>query len=305
MNLTVQRSVKDRLRWWTRTLCLVVPLLFLFLSPASAVVVNLAWDPSPDAAGYKIYYGKTSRTYGVPIDVGGATSYPLDLPMEKWYIALTAYDASGNESDFSVEVSWPIQVFEPAPREVIDSGSPYVISWYASSAVFSFDLYYSMDSGVTWALIDDRVTGTRSYNWGVPTPGGNRKNCLLKVVGFDEAGNKLASDIPNAPFKIEVVKLVSPNGGEDLTSGDSLWVTWQTNSTKESVDSTRVLLSKDGGATWTTIFEADGNPGGFSWVPDVKKSEKQCKLKVILKDSSGKTLGADASDGAFTIRRLQ
>jgi hypothetical protein len=303
MRLPFQKSAKFGLSGWKRSLCLVVPLLFLFVSSASAVVINLAWDPGDDASGYKIHYGKTSGTYTKHVNVGNTTSYPLDLPMGKWYIALTAYDAYGNESDFSDEVSWPIQVFSPAPGEVVDSGSSYLTEWYASSSLSSFNLYYSMNGGASWTLIEEQLTGTRSANWGVPTPRSNKKNCLIKVVGFDTAGNKLASDIPNAPFAIEVVELLSPNAGEVLTSGDSAWVTWQTHSTQSIVDKTRVLLTKNGGATWATIFEADGDPGGFEFnVPDVMKPKKQCKLKVILKDSYGKTVGTDASNGYFTIR---
>jgi hypothetical protein len=307
MNPTFQKSAKHGFPWWTRTLCLVVPLLFLCLSSASAVVVNLAWDPSADASGYKIYYGKTSRTYGKPIDVGGATSYPLDLPMGKWYIALTAYDASGNESDFSDEVSWPIQVFSPAPGEVIGSGEPYTTEFYASSSLSRLKVYLSMNGGATWTLKDDDVSGgATNCTWGVPKPAANKKNCLIKVVGFDAAGNKLAADISDGPFKIEVVRLDSPDGEDVLTSGDSLWVTWQTNWTKEAVAKTRVLLTKNGGTTWSIIKTLDGDPREFDWrVPLVSKTKEQCKLKVILKDADGKTMGTDTSDGYFTIRPPQ
>jgi len=122
---TFQRHLQCRFSWRTMILCLVFHLLFLFLSSASAAVINLAWNLSADASGYKVHYGKTSRAYTHSIDVGNTDSYPLDLPMGKWYIAVTAYDANNNESDFSDEVSWPIQVFSPAPEEVIYSGSSY------------------------------------------------------------------------------------------------------------------------------------------------------------------------------------
>src|SRR5215510_9740452 len=50
---------------------------FLHCLSAFAANVNLAWDPKTDSglAGYKMYYGTSSRSYGTPINVGNVTSY--------------------------------------------------------------------------------------------------------------------------------------------------------------------------------------------------------------------------------------
>lgn len=78
-------------------------------------VLNLAWDSNsePDLAGYKIYYGTASGTYGSSIDVGmpassgGAITYSLTgfTPGQTYYVVVRAYDTSGNESTSSNEVS--------------------------------------------------------------------------------------------------------------------------------------------------------------------------------------------------------
>jgi hypothetical protein len=306
MNLTIQRLMEYMSSRWTKIPCLIVSLVLLCLPYAYAAEIRLAWESEADVSGYKIYYGHASGHYVSPIDVGNVTSYTLDLPGKKSYIALTAYDAYGNESGFSNEVSWPIQVFAPAEEEIIFSGSSYTIAWYGAADVSSFDLYYSTDAGVAWVLIDDQVTGTRSYNWVVPTPTKNKKDCLLKVVGFDSTGDRVASDNSNRPFVIEVARLVSPNGGETLTSGDYVTVTWQTHSTRNDVARTQILLTRDGGTTWSTEYAVEGNPGSFDWyVPVVQKLKKQCKLRVVLKDSHGKTVGGDTSNGYFSIQPSQ
>ena len=71
--------------------------------------VTLSWDANrePDLAGYKVYYGLTRRGYSHEIDVGKSTSKQIcDLTINRrWYFAVTAYDAAGNESRFSDEVS--------------------------------------------------------------------------------------------------------------------------------------------------------------------------------------------------------
>jgi len=82
--------------------------LLLFCLPAAAADVSLAWDPSPSPAitGYKIYVGTASRVYGAPITIGIQTTYTVTglAAGSTFYFAATAYDAAGNESDFSNEV---------------------------------------------------------------------------------------------------------------------------------------------------------------------------------------------------------
>lgn len=77
--------------------------------------VTLSWEPpttnvdgSPvtDLAGYRIYYGLSSRNYSWVIDVGNVTTYKIEnLSPNTYYFTVTAYDTSGNESDYSNEVS--------------------------------------------------------------------------------------------------------------------------------------------------------------------------------------------------------
>jgi hypothetical protein len=71
--------------------------------------IDLAWDANqdPDLGGYRVYYGTSPREYTNFMDVGNVTNFRLDELREgvTYYIAVTAYDMSGNESDFSEEVS--------------------------------------------------------------------------------------------------------------------------------------------------------------------------------------------------------
>ncbi|BCS54944.1 fibronectin type III domain-containing protein [Geobacter sp. SVR] len=73
----------------------------------------LIWNPVVDAAGkrpktlagYKVYYGKASRSYTTVIDAGAATKYTIHgLAPGTYYFAVTAYDLEGKESNYSVEV---------------------------------------------------------------------------------------------------------------------------------------------------------------------------------------------------------
>lgn len=75
-----------------------------------APTTNADGTPLTDLAGYKVYYGISSGNYTVSIDVGNVTTYKIDdLSPGTYYFAVTAYDTSGNESDYSNEVSKVIQ----------------------------------------------------------------------------------------------------------------------------------------------------------------------------------------------------
>ena len=70
--------------------------------------VQLSWSASTNAsaAGYKIYYGKSSRTYTNSVDVGNALSATIQglQPNKVYYFSVTAYNAGKTESGYSTEV---------------------------------------------------------------------------------------------------------------------------------------------------------------------------------------------------------
>jgi Fibronectin type III domain len=74
---------------------------------------TLTWNRPAGAAvtGYRVYYGLASRTYlqakGAGIDVGSVEAFVVTglNTGQRHYFAVTAVDASGNESDYSNEAS--------------------------------------------------------------------------------------------------------------------------------------------------------------------------------------------------------
>ena len=84
-------------------------LLSLLLIPiAYSAQLTLVWNPNTevDLAGYKIYYGTASRTYGNSINIGNVTIYTLTglSAGQRYFIAVTAYNEFG-ESGYSNEVN--------------------------------------------------------------------------------------------------------------------------------------------------------------------------------------------------------
>ncbi len=104
------------------------------------------------------------------------------------------------------------------------------------------------------------------------------------------------------PFAIEVVKLGAPNGDESLKSGDPYTILWQMNGTKNPVASVELHYTLDGGQNWKFIARPSPDLRSQPWIlPMVKKPKNNCKVRIVLKDKTGTTLGSDTSDDVFTI----
>lgn len=81
-------------------------------STSSPSSITLQWTPNQesDLAGYKVYIGTASGTYGAPLSIGKVSSYMINgLPTgSTYFMAITAFDTSGNESGYSNEISTSI-----------------------------------------------------------------------------------------------------------------------------------------------------------------------------------------------------
>jgi len=68
--------------------------------------VDLAWDASPDAVSYRVYYGTAPGVYNTFDAVPNQLTWTVDdLTPGIWYFAVTAIDIEGDESEYSNEVS--------------------------------------------------------------------------------------------------------------------------------------------------------------------------------------------------------
>ncbi len=92
-----------------------IPLTMTVASAAStksvtaATTATVSWVPHTDSdlAGCKVYMRTSSGLYGTPVDVGNVTTYTAGNLSSgaTYYVSVTAYDQSKNESLHSSEVS--------------------------------------------------------------------------------------------------------------------------------------------------------------------------------------------------------
>jgi C1A family cysteine protease len=259
------------------------------------VVRNTGGNPDPQCtSGIQVYLGSGTSIINKGL-VNGIT----------YYYRVCAYDNVGNVSAGAIAQVTPlaVTVISPNGGEIIPAGLPYTIRWGAPSQAMKFKLKYSLDNRTTWKLITPDFVMGSSYDWTVPIPKNNKRKCFVKVIGFDSEEKKVGADRSDAPFTIEVVRVTSPNGGETFVPGDSPTITWTTNATKSDVANVKLFYTKNGGNTWKLIETLTENTGSYTWdVPSVPKTKDKCKVKIVLKDADGKTVGKDVSDDYFTIQ---
>jgi len=120
---------------WIKKISLLILVMLAFASNGNAADTILAWDtsPSPDVAGYILYYDNDG---GAPWqynkNVGNVLTYTFtDLAPGTWHFTVTAYNGAG-ESIGSNIVNGDIPVFIPpvdvehTPSEV--PGTPGVLT---------------------------------------------------------------------------------------------------------------------------------------------------------------------------------
>ena len=194
-----------------------------------------------------------------------------------------------------------ITITAPTAGELVPAGSPFTILYDAPAEVASVKVKYSVDNGVTW-LAATGTAGAGSFDWDVPTPVKNQTKARVKVIGYDAGNKKVGTGKSDASFTIEVVSITAPVADEIVGKGTVYTVTWGTIATKSPVNSATVFYTIGSTGTWKAANGTVNDPlGSFDWnVPSPVKS-KIVKLKVVLKDASGVTVGKVISD-AFIVQ---
>ena len=237
-------------------------ILLFFCIPAlgSAASIRVSWNANTEAdlAGYKVYYGTASRSYGAHVDVGNVTSCQLDNISSgaTCHVAVTAYDTSGNESGYSEEAS----VYVPAPDTTPPTGSVVINGGAAATSSRTVTLtLYSTDSGGS-------VVGMRFSNdgktWSSEVPyASSRQWTLTSGDGLktvyanfqDASGNWMRSPVS------DTITLASD------TDGDGLPDAWETAHGLDPNDPGDAALDADGdGISNLEEYHEGTDPGDFS-----------------------------------------
>ena len=165
----------------------LIPLFFVLCtipSPSAlAATVNLAWDPSTGSniAGYKIYYGTSSKNYSNNVNVGKNTTYSVSglTAGTKYYFAATAYNTSNSESAKSSELTYTIPATSSSFHSSTSGSSSTVIidngasgtkasgTWTTSSGAgyYGSKSVYSQTVSSSYSFETARSGSQKVYLW--------------------------------------------------------------------------------------------------------------------------------------------
>jgi subtilisin family serine protease/N-acetylneuraminic acid mutarotase len=216
--------------------------------------------------------------------------------------------ASPNMERLAQAIGSKVALLEPAGGEAVASGSTLTIRWDAPATAVTFSLDWSDDGGVTWRKLARRVRG-HSRPWTVPAPAGSLERCRIRVTAYGRTGRRVGVDI-SGRFAIRPLtipepevrfRLVTPNEARQY-----VLLAWETHATRAAVSSIGLAYSLDDGATWTAIGELAGDPGFHEWLdtPDIPfPGIHTCRLRVVLRDAAGASLGSGISPAFFLDRQ--
>jgi hypothetical protein len=99
---------------------LLIALLATALQAAAAQSIVVAWTPNTETnvIGYRVYHGSKPGAYDNIVDVKVPTATITNLAKGENFIAVTAYDAGGLESDFSAEAFYVLPTPPKPPTDV-------------------------------------------------------------------------------------------------------------------------------------------------------------------------------------------
>lgn len=184
------------------------------------------------------------------------------------FSTIWAVDTTGQINDGYPYLQWypfktPIVLTLASPNggETYNWPDSTTITWSQNddSDSTSYTLYYSINGGLSWILIDSAIVDT-SYNWIIPNTNSN----AVKIKVADHP-NYYTYDISNANFTIlpgpEIRILYPRSAFKTITLGDTTLVLIQS----AQVDSLVLFFSQDSMVTWTQIsgFAVDTANGFF------------------------------------------
>lgn len=197
----------------------------------------------------------------------------------------TAYDLS--DSVFTIS---SLDLKTPNGGESYSVGSTQNITW-TSAQIANVQLEYSVDNGLTWAIIDSSTQSTGSYSWVIPNAVSTQ--CRVRV---SEVDNATTSDMSAASFTITAAPAVSvlyPNGGETLEIGKIEVIKWSST----NISNVKLEYSINAGSSWISIITVAASSGTYSWtVPNVNST--LCKIRIT---NTANTSLYDVSDSVFVI----
>jgi FtsP/CotA-like multicopper oxidase with cupredoxin domain len=162
-----------------------------------------------------------------------------------------------SNANFSIIQS--ITVAAPNGGESWTVGTTQTVTWTSVGISGGVNIDISRDGGATWTNIIAASPNDGTQGWIVTGPA-----TTTARIRISSATAPTILDTSNADFTIvQSITVTSPNGGESWAVGSTHNITWTSLGVSGSV---KIEISRDGGATWTTLLASTANDGTQAWV---------------------------------------
>ena len=259
-------------------------------------------------------HDETYEANSTGIDTTYAAETPFTMPAESLSKLYGKHSAGTwklrvrdlNPGDVGQFVKWcltvqgpiagTITVAVPNGGERWDIGSLQTILWSSALVVGNVDVLLSRDGGATWQTIFANTANDGNQQWLVSGPATN--DARIRVVSLDDP---IQQDTSDASFSILVpfMKVQRPNGGERVSTRRVFNIRWDTVPLTGTV---KIELSRDSGATFSTIAAAAPNTGSYAWTPSVGQDTDKARIRVSANSGPPRS---DTSDADFFIQTTE
>lgn len=178
--------------------------------------------------------------------LGAALGNPRDFDLQNR--DLLAPDIGADDGDFNgggLVVSYPNGGETYLPTEVVPVQ-------FTANRIMSTRVELSLNNGATWstlATVAPTLKGANTVN--ITLPDSITVAGRIRVIN---SRNQYEFDTSDAPFRvIRKLKLLRPNGGEQLFAGDTTYIRWERRPGELLNMGLNLDNSLDGGATWGSI----------------------------------------------------
>ena len=180
------------------------------------------------------------------------------------------------------------------------AGSTHNITWTYENLTNNVRIKFSTNSGSSWSDLTADWDYTQPYPWTISATQGNASTYRIRVENKDDA--TVGGETADFDISTSTIAVVSPNGNEEWSAGDTQAITWTSQG-----GSGLVILSlyKDGILIGDkeydiqTVATIDG-ANTFQWTIAADQAT-DANYRINIRDNNGSVTVNDFSDADFQI----
>ena len=203
--------------------------------------------------------------------------------MRVYYADVSTPQKDWSNNTFSIAGPRSITITEPKlggdfVKPLWKMGETYEIKWNSIGDGSYVSLYYSYDHGSTHLQgVINSTTNDGSFSWQVPVNISPSETVRIWVKSPEDLVNNWSDEFKIMPQ----ISLVEPAGGENWYIGESGIIRWNS---KGSGGLVKIVLSRNGGSTWTILAAATEDDGYFVAANLMGPTSDNCLVKISYVD---------------------